>query len=134
MQAEHIQKKSLLHLRLRWLGYPLFFSGIILFCLVLTSFPLSHDYFSILLGFGSMGSGLTTFGVNHDTAMAYAVTQHPSTENLHPSVRKELEEDLGWNQASTLSLAATPKSAFGNPVLNDLNLLHPETNTAAALQ
>ena len=64
-----------------------------------------------------MGSGLTVFGVNHDTAIAYAVSQHPSTDGLHPSVQQELEEDLNWNQASTLSLTANPKSAMVIPLI-----------------
>ena len=117
MKTEQIHKKALLHLRLRWLGLPLFFSGLILFCLVLTSLPMSRDYFALLLGFGSAGSGLTIFGVNHDTAMAYAVSEYPDTEGLHPSLLSELEEDLEWNQASILSLTATPKSAFFIPVI-----------------
>ena len=115
MENAQIGKKALLHLRMRWMGLPFFFSGVVLFCLALTSFPMSRDFFSMLLGFGSMAGGLTVFGVNHDTAIAYAILNHPDTKDLPTPLVQELEEDLAWNQASTLSLSATPKTAFFIP-------------------
>lgn len=110
-------QKAKLFLRLRWLGAPLLFSGIALFLSIITTVAQTQDYFLILLGFGSMALGLTTFGVNHDTAMALVANHHPNTSRFEASLQKEFEEDLRWDTAKTLSLKAHTKTALFVPIL-----------------
>ena len=110
-------KKIRFFLRFRWLGAPLLISGLLLFLSVLTSLPQTHDYFLVLLGFGCSALGLTTFGVSHDTAVAFMVASYPNTKDLDVKAQKELDEDLEWDQARTLKLTPNPKTAIFVPFL-----------------
>ena len=119
-KQEFNDRKAMFHLRFRWLGAPLFFSGCIIFFLVVTTFSQTYDYFSLLLSFGCVMSGLTVFGVNHNTAMALAATQFPDLQKLPEPLRKEMEEDLAWDQAKTLSLRPNPKTSLVIPLISIL--------------
>ena len=111
-------QKSMFHLNFRWFGAPLFISGLILLGTVVFTWPVTHDHFALLLGFGCAMSGLTVFGVNHNTAMAFAVTTYPNIQELPKNVRLEIEEDLKWDKAKTLGLKANPKTAIFIPFLS----------------
>ena len=115
MKRHH--KKIRFFLRFRWLGAPLLISGLLLFFSVVSSLPQTHDYFLVLLGFGCSALGLTTFGISHDTAVAFMVVHYPNTKNLGGTAKRELEEDLAWDQARTLKLTPNPKTAIFVPFL-----------------
>ena len=117
MDSGKSQKKVKFFLRFRWIGAPMLVSGVLLFLSVLSSLPQTHDYFLVLLGFGCSALGLTTFGVSHDTAMAFMVEHHPNTQNFDPVAQRELHEDLNWDQARTLKLTPNPKTAIFVPFL-----------------
>jgi hypothetical protein len=110
-------KKALFFLNFRWVGVPFLCTGVSLFISVFTTLPDTGDYFLVLLGFGCMALGLTTFGVSHDTAMAIVAEHYPNTSNFDPRTQKELEEDLKWDKAKTLSLKAHVKTAVAIPIL-----------------
>lgn len=111
-------KKAMFFLRYRWIGVPILCTGILLFVSVLTLFSQTDgDYFLILLGFGCMALGLTSFGVSHDTAMALVAEHYPKTERFNSALKQEFSEDIHWNKAKTLSLSAHTKTAVVIPIL-----------------
>ena len=119
IQQINIQK-SMFHLKFRWFGAPLFVSGLVLFGTAIFTWPVTHDYFSLLLGFGCAMSGLTVFGVNHNTSMAFAMTSYPDIQTLPKDLRFEVEEDLKWDKAKALSFKANPKTAMIIPFISVL--------------
>ena len=115
---EKSNKRALFFLRFRWVGVPILCVGILLFLSVLTMFQHTDgDYFLILLGFGCMALGLTSFGVSHDTAMAEVAIHYPKTASFDERVKKEFSEDLNWDKAKTLALSAHTKTAMVIPLL-----------------
>ncbi|MAA79194.1 MAG: hypothetical protein CL916_08025 [Deltaproteobacteria bacterium] len=115
---EASNQKAMFFLRYRWIGVPILCSGIMLFLSVLTMFPQTNgDYFLILLGFGCMALGLTSFGVSHDTAMALVAEHYPKTANFNSALQREFSEDIKWDKAKTLSLSAHTKTAMVIPLL-----------------
>ena len=120
MTEQHFTKdhnNAKLYIRLRWLGAPLLCTGIALFLSIITTVAHTQDYFLILLGVGSMALGLTTFGINHDTAMALVANHYPDTSRFDPILQKEFEEDLRWDTAKTLALKAHTKTGLLVPFL-----------------
>ena len=111
-------QRSMFHLKFRWFGAPLFLSGAVLLGMVIMTWPMTHDHFSLLLGFGCAMSGLTVFGVNHNTAMAFAVETYPKIQQLPQVLRLEVEEDLKWDKPKTLGLKAHPKTSLFIPFLS----------------
>ena len=111
-------RKAMFFLRYRWIGVPILLSGILLFFSVVTMFAKTDgDYFLILLGFGCMALGLTSFGVSHDTAMAIVAEHYPKTADFHAKLQHEFSEDIQWNKSKTLSLSAHTKTAVIIPLL-----------------
>ena len=100
-------------------GFPLLISGVVIFLFALSTFPQTGDWFGCLLGVGCMLIALTSFGVNHDTAVAYCLLleKDPSGIVLNHTMRHEMEEDLSWDRAGTLALKANPKTAVVAPWL-----------------
>ena len=105
MSPEKLSNRSAFHIRYRWVGLPLFFFGLVLLGMALLSVP-QHGFLKVLLSMAGTGLGLASFGVNHDTGVAYAVqVQSMSrTDLLSDSAREELEEDMRIARAETLSL------------------------------
>ena len=106
-------QKAGLHFRYRWVGLPLLISGGCLFLFSLSAYRETQDWFVCLLGFGCTMLGLTSFGVNHDTAIAYSIEAEKSeSSELTSTMRMELDEDLQWDRSATLAVQATPKTAL----------------------
>ena len=111
-------RKAIFFLRYRWIGVPILCTGVLLFISVLTMFPQTNsDYFLVLLGFGCMALGLTSFGVSHDTAMAIVAEHYPKTARFNSALQREFSEDIKWDKAKTLSLSAHTKTAVVIPLL-----------------
>ena len=111
-------RKAMFFLRYRWIGVPILCTGVMLFISVLTMFSQTNgDYFLVLLGFGCMALGLTSFGVSHDTAMAIVAEHYPKTSNFNSTLQREFSEDIKWNKAKTLSLSTHTKTATIIPLL-----------------
>ena len=111
-------RKAMFFLRYRWIGLPILCTGVLLFISVITMFPQTNgDYFLVLLGFGCMALGLTSFGVSHDTAMALVAEHYPKTVKFHSALQREFSEDIKWNKAKTLALSAHTKTAVIIPLL-----------------
>lgn len=111
-------RKAMFFLRYRWIGVPILCTGVMLFLSVLTMFSQTDgDYFLVLLGFGCMALGLTSFGVSHDTAMALVAEHYPKTTSFGSALQREFSEDIKWNKAKTLSLSAHVKTAIIIPLL-----------------
>ena len=118
VNIELSNRKAMFFLRYRWIGVPILCTGILLFISVITMFSQTDsDYFLILLGFGCMALGLTSFGVSHDTAMALVAEHYPKTSDFHTSLQNEFSEDIHWNKAKTLALSAHTKTAIIIPML-----------------
>ena len=62
---------------------------------------------------------LATFGVNHDTAIAYALKAHNEGESLstHPALEQELKEDLDRDRDETMLLTPFPVLSYVLPFL-----------------
>lgn len=133
IQRLNIQK-SMFHLKFRWFGAPLFFSGLVLLGTVIFTWPVTRDYLALLLGFGCAMSGLTVFGVNHNTAMAFAVTTYPNIQDLPQTLRAEVEEDLKWDKSKTLGIKANPKTSLFVPFLSILLQGYVFTRLSCRLQ
>lgn len=61
------------HARLRWVGAPLLVSGAVILFVALTDSLRGGSGGAVLAAVGGTLSGLASFGVNHDTAMAFAM-------------------------------------------------------------
>ena len=106
-------QKAAFHFRYRWIGFPLLLIGGCLFLFSLSSYRETHDWFVCLLGFGCTMLGLTSFGVNHDTGVAFALLAEKETDApLSSTMRLELDEDLSWDRSATLAIQPTPKTAL----------------------
>lgn len=75
------------HARLRWVGAPLLLSGALLAFVALTSSFGGGATGLVLAAIGATLSGLASFGVNHDTAMAFAMRAAP--DRLPPALAEE---------------------------------------------
>ena len=119
MSVKSIREKAAFHFRYRWIGAPLFILGLLLFVTAFGSFARTHDWFVLLLSIGCAMLGLTSFGVNHDTAVAYSVElqEQAGFSALQGVMQQELEEDLNWDRSQTLSLKVHPKTAVMLPWL-----------------
>jgi len=94
-------------MRLRWLGAPLFFAGLIeLAFATLGVVNGLHSWHVMLWAFGATATSLATFG-NH-TENAVARMQVLKHNELTPSMRSELNWELKRDRVATLSLSTTP--------------------------
>ena len=112
-------EKAEFHLRVRWLGAPLFLVGVGIFLYEMATVTQSQDWFFLLLSIGCAMLGLTTFGVNHDTAVAIALQAKAKSEEvqLSSALKRELEEDLQRDRSGTMALVANEKTAVVVPFL-----------------
>ena len=102
------------HARLRWVGAPLLATGVLL---LLTAGVRSFGPGPVgpaLLAVGGCLLALTSFGVNHDSALAYTRDAGPAAD---PALRLELDAALDKDRPGTLALRAAPAMGFVIPVL-----------------
>ena len=94
------------HLYFRWFGAVLLVSGLFLFLKYAFAIFDIEIFIKQLLSLVTCVFALATFGVNHDTAIAYALKAHNEGESLstHPALEQELKEDLDRDRAETMSL------------------------------
>ena len=105
------------HLYFRWIGAPLLVSGVFLF---LRHAFVVFDLLNLakqLVILGSCILSLASFGINHDTAIAYALRARGEGVLLsnHPVLEQELKEDLDRDKAETMSLNAYPFLSYALP-------------------
>jgi hypothetical protein len=107
-------QKAERHIRIRYLGYFLFLSGILLFGFAMWNVSHTRIWFNLILGFASVGTGLSVFGVNHDTAIALAVQvdNNNLSHEMSQVLSSEYKEDLDWDRPGTLALQPHIKSAY----------------------
>lgn len=91
------------HARLRWIGAPLLFTGALLLAAAVMGLVGGGSVTTVMLGMLGAGTGLASFGANHDTALAHAreVRSHPG---LPAALRAEVENDLAAHRTATLAL------------------------------
>ncbi|MEL6347289.1 MAG: hypothetical protein AAFV53_29505 [Myxococcota bacterium] len=117
-------RRAALHARLRWTGAPLFVTGGLLlvwaFGLTLQGGPV----WLVLISVGGTLIGLTSFGVNHDTAMALALqvrqAGHQSddaTPMLPDALDRELSDELAHDREEVLAMQAAPGAAMVMPLV-----------------
>ena len=102
------------HARLRWVGAPLLATGVLV---LLTAGVRSFGPGPVgpaLLAVGGCLLALTSFGVNHDSALAYTRDAGPAAD---PALRLELDAALDKDRPGTLTLRAAPAMGFVIPVL-----------------
>ena len=98
------------HRSLRWLGFPMLTIGLLGVVAALGMAVAADGRWSaLMLYIGASGLSLATFGTHNDTAIAL-MARHP--EDLPRDARSELEEELTRDKAGTLSLKATPRTAW----------------------
>ena len=99
-------REAHIHFNLRWLGAVLLISGIILLFNFVSQLFSGGSILTAVFSFVSCGLSLGSFGINHDTAIAYAVQAQNEGVALseHPVLETELKEDLNNDRAQTLSL------------------------------
>jgi hypothetical protein len=96
-----------IHLRLRWLGVPLFLAGLVE--LAFAAYGVTNGLLAwhvALWAFGAVATSLATFGNHTENAIAHMQTLK-QTELTHP-MRAELNWELRRNRTATLSLSTTP--------------------------
>ena len=95
-----------LHFNLRWLGCFLLISGVLLLSYFLVQVFGTGALLHLILSFVSCGLSLGSFGINHDTAVAYALRARDEGVLLteHPVLQRELTEDLERDKIETMSL------------------------------
>jgi hypothetical protein len=107
------------HLYLRWTGVLFLFSGALLLGLALRSISLGAPFWIFLLAIASCGLSLGSFGINHDTGIAYAFAAHQEGVSFdnHQLVELELKEDLAHNRAETMGLKPHQILSYVIPLL-----------------
>ena len=114
-----LEKQAEKHIRMRWIGVPLLVSGLVLFLIAIQSFWISGSIFPVLLGTACALMGLTCFGVNHDTAICFAMEAQRADDTLRfsPQLQTELEEEMRRDRADVLALQSNPKIALFLPIV-----------------
>ena len=105
------------HLYFRWIGAFLLVSGVLLFLRhAFVTFEPSNLVKQIFI-LGSCMLAFASFGINHDTAVAYALRAREEGVALseHPILEMELKEDLARDSAGTMSLKPHPVLSYVIP-------------------
>ncbi|MCB9779031.1 MAG: hypothetical protein H6742_10740 [Alphaproteobacteria bacterium] len=105
------------HAALRWSGVPLLLTGFALLAFGIYSTVRGGPWTNIPLGLLSSGLGLSAFGANHDTALAYAQEAYegPERSQLDDKLRGELEAELERDRDAMHDLRPSPKVALAMP-------------------
>ena len=100
------------HLKLRWIGAPLFVSGLTLLVLAVRAALHGASGWTVLFACFGTGMGLASFGSNHDAALAYAYEVHRDPDpgpGLGTTLAAELDEELARDRIGVGELVAFPK-------------------------
>ncbi|MFT4976962.1 MAG: hypothetical protein ACI8S6_002867 [Myxococcota bacterium] len=118
--ASRAAQQAQFHARLRWAGAPLLFSGVLLLGWAVVTLLQGGHVGLVLLGMFGTGLGLASFGANHDTALALALTareQGGEEAGLTDTLTAELVEELEVDRAEVLSLRPSPRIAMVIPMV-----------------
>lgn len=116
---QQIEKQSLKHIRLRWIGAPLFIVGLVWLGFAFQQALSGGTWFYVMLGFASSMMGLTCFGLNHDTAiqLALQVRSHQPEYVFEGPLQREVSEELNRDYANALALSGHPTLGKVLPVI-----------------
>ena len=116
---QQIEKQSLKHIRLRWIGAPLFIVGLVWLAFAFQQALSGGTWFYVMLGFASSMMGLTCFGLNHDTAiqLALQVRSHQPEYVFEGPLQREVSEELNRDYANALALSGHPTLGKVLPVI-----------------
>jgi len=113
-------KQARFHARLRWAGAPLLLTGVLLLGWGVVSVMGGQSVTVIFIGFFGCGLGLASFGANHDTAMALALSARDAQGEepvLSDELARELKEELDTDRGEVLSLRPSPRIAMVIPLV-----------------
>ena len=107
------------HFYLRWIGVVFLFSGILLLGFTAWSISRGAPFWMLLLSIAACGLSLGSFGINHDTGIAYAFAAHQEGLSFerYQLVEQELNEDLAHNRAETMGLKPHQILSYVIPLL-----------------
>lgn len=101
---------------LRWAGLPLLFTGVCLLLLAIAMVATGQaPWHRILLGMLATGTGLASFGVPNDTALAL-MKHHPSA--LDDAMKAELSQERTRRAEALASVGPQPRLAHVMPLLS----------------
>lgn len=104
------------HAALRWLGVPLFVTGIVLVVAAVVAVVGGDPWTRIPLALLSTGLGLASFGSNNDTALAYALAARRGG-GLGPALADEVDAELERDRNALNGLHPTPKVGLVMPAI-----------------
>ena len=106
-------------IRFRWIGLPLFITGIVLFLIAGKQLMVTGRLFPVMLGVASTLIGLTCFGLNHDTAIEFALLakQKDAKTVLSEEMERELADELQRDKAHALGLRGNKTMAMVLPLI-----------------
>ena len=104
------------HARLRWVGAPLLFTGILLILLAVLQMVSGGPVWMVMLGLFGLGTALASFGANHDTAMAHAVRVRLHA-NLPVPLRDEVDAELERDRNDVMGLRPSAIAGLVVPVV-----------------
>lgn len=109
------------HAMLRWLGAPLFFTGLALVAFALYAWSQGGAGINVGLSLFGTGMGLASFGANNDTAIALALRASEAgpdvSRALQPGLLAELADELKRDRAAVMALHVSPGFAMVVPVI-----------------
>ena len=107
------------HIVYRWVGAPLFGFGCVWLILALQNAFNTGVWYPVMLGMASCLMGLTSFGINHDTAIQLAldVRREDPEVVFSASLHREVTEELSRDYAHALSISGHPTLAMVIPVI-----------------
>lgn len=102
---------ALRHARLRWVGVPLFFCGVVGLVITIALVVLTEARWNgIMLYVATTGLSLAVFGLNNDTALAYA---HRAPRDALPrELSDELDAEAARDRQDLAKLAPSPRAAM----------------------
>lgn len=102
---------ALRHARLRWVGVPLFFVGVV-GLLAAISLVLRTDarWGGVMLYVATTGLSLAVFGLHNDTALAFAHRAH--RDALPRALEFELNAETARDKKAITKLAPSPRAAL----------------------
>ena len=110
-------QKAELHAKVRWLGPPLLIVGIFWFGLAAYLYLQgSVAWHPVLWGFGAMATGLATFGIHNDNALAQMMLVDRAA--LPEKLARELEWELKRDRGAMLELTPTRITSAIIPTLS----------------
>jgi len=115
MSRDEALRLATRHLKLRWVGAPLFLTGASLLVMAVRAFLHGASGWTVLLACFGTGMGLASFGSNHDAALAYAYRLHRDPDpgpGLTPALSAELNEEMARDRTGVGDLIPFPKMSM----------------------